>query len=760
MAATVAAAWLSPAWAQGGTPTAKQLTFKQVRRAIDRGIAALYRIEPQYTFHDPGRLYGIGRSGNDTLIQGIRHEVGIHAVACWALLACGESYQNPVLARRLNWVLSMDRPFTFDHGMRAQMLAELPYERWQPWVRREAVWLSRAISDHGGFADQWTGGPNSGWGDHANGQYGVLGLWGCHRAGLTIDNDVWKRIDHYWRLTQQRTEPDQPAGWAIVPFNVDVPKRDNPFYATVSGPMTAAGVASLTLTERFLRGRKMLEPSPDHVSPQLRKGLAWLEQNFSLEDEAAQKDWYFYMWTVQRVGHATGYRTFNGIDWFGQATARMLNNQRSDGSWTGPKGALVSSGFAMLYLAEARSPLAIAKLRLKDGPGWHNRPHDLWNFADYISDQYEVSTTWQIVEPNLPVRELIESPILYLATDRDFELDDNEVNNLRAYIDAGGLLLLNPDGNRGSAVKAFVDLAAKLLPGRTLEPVDRSHELYRLHQKLGPGVQMRVIGNGIRPLLIQFVRDIGRDLQANDAGRSDSFAALSNIYLYTTGMNPRRVRLDTNHVVQRNENPSRRLAIARVKHSGAYDPEPIALAQLKAILANEHDVNALVRTVAPAQLGSHKLAFLTTLGDGELSDDDAAAIRRWVEAGGTLWVDAAGGSIGASGRALQMVTKIMPGGVMTPLDPASPIISGQGLAGGHDNRRVRYRLFALRTMGPIYTPKLQVIEVDGRPGIIFSSEDVTAGLAGLDHWGIFGYAPQSARNLVVNGALLTLAESP
>ncbi len=111
-------------------------------------------------------------------------------------------------------------------------------------------------------------------------------------------------------------------------------------------------------------------------------------------------------------------------------------------------------------------------------------------------------------------------------------------------------------------------------------------------------------------------------------------------------------------------------------------------------------------------------------------------------------------------KLLQMVTKMMPDGVLTPLDPASPIISGQGLDGGHDNRRVRYRLFALRTMGPIYTPKLQVIKVDGRPGMIFSSEDLTAGLAGLDHWGIFGYAPQSARNLVVNGALLTLAESP
>ena len=44
--------------------------------------------------------------------------------------------------------------------------------------------------------------------------------------------------------------------------------------------------------------------------------------------------------------------------------------------------------------------------------------------------------------------------------------------------------------------------------------------------------------------------------------------------------------------------------------------------------------------------------------------------------------------------------------------------------------------------------------IGDRAAIVLSLEDLTCGLAGLDHWNIFGYTPASARRLVVNGALV------
>ena len=97
----------------------------------------------------------------------------------------------------------------------------------------------------------------------------------------------------------------------------------------------------------------------------------------------------------------------------------------------------------------------------------------------------------------------------------------------------------------------------------------------------------------------------------------------------------------------------------------------------------------------------------------------------------------------------------MPGKIATRLLADSPVISGlyDGQQFGHDMGRVRFRPYALRSMGPVNTPRLQSIEIDGRPAVIFSGEDVTCALAGLKHWGIFGYLPDSARKLAANSIL-------
>jgi hypothetical protein len=56
----------------------------------------------------------------------------------------------------------------------------------------------------------------------------------------------------------------------------------------------------------------------------------------------------YYLWTIQNVGQASGYRRFNKVDWFREATAKLLNEQQGAGNWKGPKGDVVSTSFALL----------------------------------------------------------------------------------------------------------------------------------------------------------------------------------------------------------------------------------------------------------------------------------------------------------------------------------------------------------------------------------------------------------------------------
>ena len=98
----------------------EDLTIELVDAAIEKAIAALDGMQPAYVFLP----HEIGYIRRD---QNVR--MGNQAVATWALLAAGQSYQMPHMHRRINFMLSQDQPRTFFRSMRAQMLGELPSRR-------------------------------------------------------------------------------------------------------------------------------------------------------------------------------------------------------------------------------------------------------------------------------------------------------------------------------------------------------------------------------------------------------------------------------------------------------------------------------------------------------------------------------------------------------------------------------------------------------------------------------------------------------
>lgn len=761
----------SPARRQQVTPD--RITTAHLDVALDRARRALYENESLQPDYRPMSEHRGFRRAKFEIPQEDRHPMGNHALICWAMLGAGESYQNPALARRIHWVLSGDASQTYDRGMRLAMLANLPKQRWGPWINRDAKWFQSSMTEKGNFADEWFGARDSGYGDNANGQYAALGLWVYERAGFALQRRVWENIDKYWREAMIPTPGEEAAGWAVLSHKVQQNKQDPravTFAYRVSSPMTAGGVATLCVTERVLHGDKPTRVGEPAVSIHLRKGLRWLDENFRLDDPVEDSDPYYYYWTIQRVGAAAGYRSFNGVDWFSQVTAKLINEQQPDGTWQGGKGRLLSTGFAMLYLSQAfDNAVAVGKLRFTargrdgkdDANAWNNRPHDIWNFTGYISDDFEYASSWQIVDLDLPVPTLMEAPIIYLSTDKQPTFSDSQLENLRGYLNAGGLLLTNPDVNSPEVARGIKELEAKLLPGRKLENVPKDHEIYQFHRRVQPALAMQMVSNGIRPLWIHFTRDIGAALQTQETARSDSFAVMSNIYLYATGRYPRRRRLEDRHLVRLNQTPRRQVNAVRLRHSGEYDPEPVALTILGNLLANVHDVSLNVE-VADQPSASQRLAFLTTIGDGELSPGQVGQIQQWLAEGGTLWLDAAGGGSGASQAAEAMLRQIAPDATVAPLSLDHPILSGRdlpgGAGGGINNRRVSYRGYALKSMGPVNTARLECVEIDGRIAIIFSRHDITCGLAGLQHWGIFGYSPESARGMVINSVLQAAAK--
>ncbi|MGH7214408.1 MAG: DUF4159 domain-containing protein [Tepidisphaeraceae bacterium] len=724
---------------------ADQITIEAIDSAIARGVQYLHKplpVRPPLAHLDS--LYA-------------QHfwfwQPTQYGLIAWALLSTGQPFQNPQMQEHLNHILSWDTDYPYDLATRLQVLSHLPEKGWEPWVRRDTELVAQAITAQGNFSVARTGTARDEFGNNADGAYGVMGLWVGHRRGDVLKPEVWDRIDRYWRKAQLTVQNDR-AGWGLYTpeaIHPSVDKNAPPYSA--SGPMTAVGIMSLSRIDHVLRSEQRLEVGQG-IAPEIRLGLNWLDKYFSFDDMAGDTDNVYYMWTIQQLGQATGYRTFNKVDWFRDATSRMLSSQALNGAWTGPKGEKVSTAFALLYLARARGPLAICKLEL-DEVRWNNRPADLFNLTEYFSNLFEVPTSWQISDLNQPVYELIESPLLYLATDKPFTLKQEHVVRLREYVEAGGMLVCAPEGKAVSGpTRSMKALATQLFPGQEFKRLtDRKHPFFTLQQKVQGAVPVSVIERAGRPLVVMVEKDISRDLQADQAKGRDSFKMLCNVYLYATGQDVRRPRIQTNYLVRgaagKGDAALRPMEVARVKTAGEFNPEPGALSQLSVLMANRHGIDLRAATCAPRELTGKEAAFLTVTSSTTLGDDEASALRKWVEGGGTLWVDA------IRGAALSQLDTVLArleikSEELVELPSEHPILAGGTITGGYDNRNPAMRRYRRELTG---APPLAVADVNGRPAVYVSRYDLTSGLAGLNHWEIIGPDPKFARQIVVNGML-------
>ena len=142
-----------------------------------------------------------------------------------------------------------------------------------------------------------------------------------------------------------------------------------------------------------------------------------------------------------------------------------------------------------------------------------------------------------------------------------------------------------------------------------------------------------------------------------------------------------------------------------------------------------------------------KVATLTGTGELKLSDSDQSALKAFVEAGGLLVIDAAGGNREFATSAEKMLKKMYGSFKVRILASSSKLYRQSGMA----LTKVKYRKRTSLRLGRRTTPNLRGVMVNGgRLGVVFSREDLTAGLVGYPSWSVDGYTPKSTFDLMRN----------
>jgi hypothetical protein len=156
-------------------------------------------------------------------------------------------------------------------------------------------------------------------------------------------------------------------------------------------------------------------------------------------------------------------------------------------------------------------------------------------------------------------------------------------------------------------------------------------------------------------------------------------------------------------------------------------------------------------TPGQGALAAAHLAHLTGTTDFTFDNSARLELQNFVKQGGTLIVDATGGSRAFADAAERELVATFgsyaASGLDTPLPATHPLYTFPK----HKITTFTYRSWArLNGIGALKAPRLRAIEVAGRPAVFFSREDLSAGIVGEPVDGILGYSPETATQIMRN----------
>ena len=750
-------------------------TADEVDAAIEKGVKWLYE-RPEFK-----------KNGNWELVQKRDDDVsgasssgsqwgGRTALITYALLASGESPDDSKLKPAVDFLKQTNEVVGYYAlGLRPQVWLYLPQdEQTRKLAARDfrLLWagIEKDMSKKDGGLYDYTLNDRDRI-DLSVSQYGVLGTWACAQLGVEVPAGNGKPGGaNYWQLVEKRwkqLQDSKSGGWAYDGGS------------DVTPSMTAAGVATLFITQDYLRGSQGVNCQGNQKSPEIDRGINFVAEILPRLFGAEKFEHRFYtIYGIERIGVASGLKYFNNRDWYQAGAEYLVRNQIASGRWEGDYGEEVATSFALLFLSRGREPVMMNKLKYDLAPKvagkdvkpiegfWNQRSRDVANVTRFVGRQTERSLNWQIIDMNVAgISDLRDAPIAYLSGTQALKLAPRQIALLKQYVEEGGMLIFNSDCGRRTFSVSIPAVLKDMFPYEFRSLPD-THPIFKGQQFRGdkwkkrPSVQG--LSNGVRELALIFEDDVGKSFQTDESTRyPEHFELMADIYQYAIDKKNSLVK-GRSYVVEPDPKitPTLTIKLARIKYSGNWNPEPGGWRQMAAVLHNRNKIDLQVDAVnlgSDALTGYHA-AHLTGTGAVKLTNDATRKLKEFVDQGGLLIVDAAGGdsefatSIEGQLGAIADVAKDSGGPVLAPGDPLFT-------SGKLKMPEIRYRTFSQAMFGISSAPRLRGAKVGNRYGLIYSADDLSAGLVGNEVDGIRGYSPACASEIMTR-ILLYASDAP
>jgi len=730
-----------------GSRQALALTDRQVVEAIEKGQDWLIRQQKPNGSWPEQKRHG-------TLC-------GHTEIAMFTLVYTGVHPNRPAISKGLDVLLNRPLNFTYAVSMRCMAYAYIQRKlsgQKRDLVRQamkaDAMWLCQAQGSHGG----WNYTPLGGGGgrfDFSNTQMAILALREAALAGAEIPSIVWRRAQELYFQQQQKN-----GGWGYT-------LKDK----GTRGSMTAAGLASIFITMDNLnlasgcpcRGGRSASMGGE-FDRRVDAALGWLEKNFTPTknpQHPRNRHQYYWLYSVERVGIAAGYKYFGKHNWFKEA-ATLLVKQQKGGHWTGHTGPIPETCFAVLFLHKGRAPILFNKLEF-DGV-WNAHRRDIANLTAYFRKMKEQLLQWQIVSLRAPVEELHDAPVLYITAESIPNFSDAHKKKLRAFTDTGGTILFEASCGNQQVRKWARTFFKETWPEWDLKPLGPEHGSYEDPYALTRRPEIFGLHDGMRTFLFYAMDDISCPWQSKAfAGRDYLFKWGINLHAYATDHSPLRAKLAARFGEEKDRYPAkvsagakRSLKIVRIRYDGPgwlTNRNYGCWDRVKAFVQKKAGLSLTVneKGAAPKGLGDADVAYLTGPGEVPLAEDQRQALKAYLAGGGFLWAEAAGGSTAFAGAMNKLAVEL--GLTLKRIPQTEPMLTGRFKGGAKGYSLIAgvefKRSLRVARLGQPHAELMGLYDGDKLVGVL-SPFDILFSTTGYEAYGCRGYKAQDAKAVAAN----------
>lgn len=163
----------------------------------------------------------------------------------------------------------------------------------------------------------------------------------------------------------------------------------------------------------------------------------------------------------------------------------------------------------MIYCSSlnAEVTLTIGRLQYDGGGDWYNNPSVIPNLCREINQRTTIKAAEDQVIVSLKDNRIFDYPIVYMTGHGNITFSDEEIENLKKYLNNGGFLYVDDDYGMDEHFRREI---AKVFPNKKLQELPASHELFHCFYNFDNGLPKIHEHDGKRPQAFALFDEFGR----------------------------------------------------------------------------------------------------------------------------------------------------------------------------------------------------------------------------------------------------------